>query len=262
MRGHRQTQILVAAALSASSCLPLIAGDLAAIGKRFEAGDAIGARTSYLELLANEPTAAVHYNLGRVDQAMGAEPQAVLWYRRALAMAPEDPWARDNLDGLRGDLGVPPPNPEQPLAALFAARAWSGWVAGVGLISLLACRWLLGRPRGWGLLAAATALTCGHLAVQAGARLAPVEAVLMTACESDGTSLPAGSEIWVSRSQASRVWSAGSRFECDPKSVLRVDSDRLPPAPAPTRPPVGPAAEPGSGGTLGPDASGVDEPLR
>lgn len=232
MNRNLQAGLAIIVALAGLAALPGADNELTAIGKRFEAGQLPAAREDYLELLAEEPNAALHYNLGRTDQALGARPQAVLWYRRALALAPEDPWALDNLESLRSDLGVPAPDAGRPLAALLAADAWSGWVAGLGLCVVLASRWLGGRPRRWALIFTAASLLGGHLAIQGAAAVAPVEAVLMTACEGADGNLPAGSEVWRSRSARSRVWSAGSRFDCDPESIIAVGSDRLPPAPA------------------------------
>lgn len=225
-------RLAIIVALAGVVALPAADNDLAAIGERFEAGQLLAAREDYLELLASEPNAALHYNLGRTDQALGAQPQAVLWYRRALALAPEDPWALDNLENLRSDLGVPEPDAGRPLAALFAADAWSGWFAALGLCAVLASRWLRGRPRRWTLVVTAASLLGGHLAIQGAAAVAPVEAVLMTACKGADGDLPAGSEVWQSRSVQSSVWSAGSRFDCDPESVIPLGSDALPPAPA------------------------------
>lgn len=259
---RRATLTLILAAVSAAPWLTTAeADDLVAIGQRFEAGDVMAARNLYLEWLSESPSAAVHYNLGRVDQTLGAGPQAVLWYRRALDLAPEDPWARENLSVLRDELGLPPPEAGLSLTTLMTARAWSGWIAALALGLALAFRLTAGRPRGWALISLAAVLVSGHAGIRLAARSAPVDAVLMAPCGGAESNLPAGSEVWVSRRDSARVWSTGTRFECDPETVIRVRSDELPPELAALPPSIGTRAEDAAGDVPSGTATPVDGPL-
>lgn len=259
---HRTMLALILAVASATPWLTTAGTDgLAAIGQRFEAGEVMTARNLYLEWLLDSPSAAVHYNLGRVDQTLGARPQAVLWYRRALDLAPEDPWARENLSVLRDELGLPPPDAGLSLTTLMTARAWSGRIAALALGLTLAFRLTAGRPRGWALVSLAAVLVSGHAAIRLAARSAPVDAVLMAPCGGAESNLPAGSEVWVSRRDSTRVWSAGAWFACDPEIVLRVRSDELPPEPAAKPPSIGTRAEDATGDVPSGTATPVDGPL-
>ena len=208
----------------------------------FQAGDLAGARAKWIESLASRPSAAAYYNLGRVDQELAAGPQAVLWYRRALARAPEDPWAIENLERLRKDLGLPQPNHRGLWSLLHATLSRSTWVVAAVLWLTLAARWRTGRPRGWVLAATAGVLVAGYLGLQVGVRLAPREAVLMSECLADEGSLPAGSEVRAALDSPGLVWAASRRFDCPPDSVIHIDSNQLPPSPAsldsPTSEPV------------------------
>lgn len=206
--------------------------DLAAAGERFLAGDLRGARAAYLGLLADRPGAAIYYNLGRLDQELGAAPQAVLWYRRALLEAPQDPWARENLERLRADLGVPDPDSWQPVAVLRRLAPYSAWVAALGVWVAVGLRWLAGRPRGWVMAASVAVLVSGHFGIQGLERIAPVDAVLMADCNAGGRLLPAGSEVGLSRRDPQRVWTAGGSFVCEQDSAIPVRSEELPPEPA------------------------------
>ncbi len=203
---------------------------LAAAGALFETGDAVGARSEYLRQVEASPSATLYYNLGRVEQELGQYPQAVLWYRRALDLASEDPWAMENLVRLRTDLGVAPPDPWQPMAVLSQVAKHSGWVAGGFLSLLLLLRWIGGRPRGWALVATGVLLAAGHLGLQAAAgTIAPVTGVLMADCQADALNLPGGSEVWVSQTNPAKVWSSAGTFRCQPENVVRVRSSMLPP---------------------------------
>ncbi len=223
--------------IAACAFLPFVQGGATADAfsdavELFERGDLVGARDRWMDQLAKQPSAALYYNLGRVDQELGAGPQAVLWYRRALARAPEDPWALENLERLRRDLGLPEPNRQDPLALLHVALPWSTWFVAAGLWLVLGLRWGVGKPRGWMLAATAGVLVAGYLGLHVTARLGPVEAVLMSECQADGASLPAGSEVWESRSTPGRVWVTGERFDCRSDSLFTVDSNQIPPPPA------------------------------
>lgn len=51
---------------------------------------------------------ALAYNAGTCAMQLGRLPEALLWYRRAEAIAPGDPWLRDNLALARRALGDSP----------------------------------------------------------------------------------------------------------------------------------------------------------
>ena len=201
---------------------------LAAAGEMFASGDPVAARTEYLRQVEQNPSSTVFYNLGRVEHALGQSPQAVLWYRRALRLAPNDPWAQENITRLRADLGVASPDPWQPLAVLARTAKYSGWLTGTLVWLCVMLRWLAGRPNGWALATAATLLLASHLGLQLAETVAPVDGVLMTDCQAGSQSLPAGSEVWISRTNPSKVWATSGSFSCAPESIIRVDSQTLP----------------------------------
>jgi tetratricopeptide (TPR) repeat protein len=151
--------------------------------------------------------AALAYNLGTAYHRLGRLPEALLWYRRAAALAPSDPWVADNLGLARAELAAvrdPPPGFSGRLAAHPAAvpavavlLAWSAlvlWLARARLVRAAP-------PRGEPLARHAwTVAALLALAVWAtGAALAawgPRPAVLLDPCGVGGE-LAAGSEVWV-----------------------------------------------------------------
>ncbi len=209
---------------------------LESAGDAFIDGDLKQARSIYLRELGelhqlDAPTSAtVLYNLGRVDQGLGANAQAVLWYRRALAAAPDDPWAQRNLEQLREQLGLPGPDPWQPMAVFDNLAARAAVIATVLLWGLLSLRWIAGRPRGWHLAIWVGVLAIGAIALLGGHYLAPQPAVLMSECSGPAGTLPAGSEVWLSQLNPARIWSSAGRFTCALDAPLLVASEALPPS--------------------------------
>lgn len=137
------------------------------------------------------------YNAGTSALRLGHLPEALLWYRRAEAATPHDPWVRDNLVLTRQSLGSP---------AAEGDGAWKDWMAngrrlqaaavvlawaGLGLLGL-------GRRRTRGLvillvllaLSSCLAFAAGEVLDRRGLR----PAVLLAACPGGP---PAGSEVWV-----------------------------------------------------------------
>jgi tetratricopeptide (TPR) repeat protein len=132
------------------------------------------------------------YNAGTSALRLGRLPEALLWFRRAEAVSPGDPWLRDNLALTRDALGEPP----------VAVPAWGKWLASRLSFAVLgvALSWagflliLLVRHPPRGLLGLLALLACAaFLAGIAGVRLPGQDGVLLTACGR----LPAGSEVWV-----------------------------------------------------------------
>ncbi|HEV2851724.1 MAG TPA: hypothetical protein VHC97_02865 [Thermoanaerobaculia bacterium] len=132
------------------------------------------------------------YNAGTCALRLGRLPEALLWYRRAEAALPGDPWLRENLAFARHALGEPPgegPAPGRSLVFLGVALSWAAFLLVVlhrrpsrGLLLLLA-------------LLACAAFIAGSMGV-AGTlpvRFGPRAAVLLLSCGG----LPAGSEVRV-----------------------------------------------------------------
>jgi len=152
------------------------------------------------------------YNAGTCALRLGRLPEALLWYRRAQAANPDDPWLRDNLALTRRALGDPP-------EAALSAGAWLDrrrWLAAAGValawgalaVLILARRDVQGGRRFRGLLPLLALLACAAFA--AGTfldRIGPRAAVLLAACPAKGglPTLPAGTEVWV-RSSAEGGW--------------------------------------------------------
>jgi tetratricopeptide (TPR) repeat protein len=151
--------------------------------------------------------AALAYNLGTAYHRLGRLPEALLWYRRAAALAPSDPWVADNLELARAELAAvrdPPPGLSGRLAAYPAAvpaaavlLAWSALVLWLARPRLLRAAPPGGEPLARHAWTAAALLALAAWA--AGAALAawgPRPAVLLDPCGAGGE-LAAGSEVWV-----------------------------------------------------------------
>jgi tetratricopeptide (TPR) repeat protein len=181
-----------------SSPEPAAAGGLAAGNALARAGRLEEARAAYLAAWdPRRPDAVLAYNLGVAAHQLGSLPAAVLWYRRALALDPDDAWARANLAAARRRLGLASPPPPGPAATLVAHRR--ALLAGAALLSWLGAGLLLAprpRPRlAAAAAAAAAALVGGWLLLGSHG---PPELVLLEPCGS----LPAGSELWGRRAGA------------------------------------------------------------
>ncbi len=145
------------------------------------------------------------YNLAVTAHRLGRLPEALLWYRRADRLRPDDPWLAENLELVRAEVGaprLPAPGPAGALAthrwAPAAAAAVAAWTA---LALLLVRRRLtrrLSRPwaaEAW-VLPAAAALALWLAGPTLLAR-APRAAVLTAPCGGGGARYEAGSELWV-----------------------------------------------------------------
>jgi tetratricopeptide (TPR) repeat protein len=131
------------------------------------------------------------YDAGTCALRLGRLPEALLWYRRAEAAIPGDPWLRDNLAVARHALGE---TPDELLPESWPrGRLWLPWI-GVAL-AWTALLVILLRPRFPGGTVALLALLAGA-AFASGPlldRFGPRAAVLLASCGG----LPAGSEIRV-----------------------------------------------------------------
>jgi hypothetical protein len=162
------------------------------------------------------------YDAGTCALRLGRLPEALLWYRRAEAALPGDPWLRDNLALTRHALGETPRTPETPEERLLPgswppARRWFPWL-GVAL-AWTALLLVLLRPRFPGGLVTLLALLAGA-AFASGPlldRFGPQSAVLLLSCGG----LPAGSEVRVRAIDGGgwRIVGERSSPRCPPQSV-------------------------------------------
>lgn len=170
------------------------------------------------------PNAQLAYNLATTAHHLDRLPEAVLWYRRALAADPGDRWLAENLALAREQLATAPTPPPGPLARLGRHRP--GLLAVAAGLAWLALGLLLAGPRRWadGCGLAALVLLLAGLAIP---HLAPVPAVVLEDC---GTAGPrAGEEVWVPPSAdpeaepggAVSVLTAGRESRC-PASALAL----------------------------------------
>ncbi len=168
------------------------------------------------------PHPTLLYNLGTALHHAGRLPEAILWYRRAVAAgraprfdfagdgsrsgsageAPrlwhsDDPWLEENLWLARRSLGsrvLPPAG----LAGWLAER--TGGVRSVAIaIAWLTLAWAVVRPRTpvSRIVAAAIAAVAIYGGAAAIERWGPRPAVLLEDCLTDAGELPAGTEAWV-----------------------------------------------------------------
>ena len=141
------------------------------------------------------------YNAGTCALRLGRLPEALLWYRRAQAATPGDPWLRDNLEMTRRALDDPPEAALSP-GAWLDRRRWLAF-AGVALAWAALAVLILGRRGTRRLLPLLALLACAAFA--AGMlldRIGPRAAVLLAACPAKSSggglpALPAGTEVWV-----------------------------------------------------------------
>jgi tetratricopeptide (TPR) repeat protein len=175
--------------------------------------------------------ATLAYNLGTTHHRLGQLPEALLWYRRALAAAPspKDDWLCENLELARAELSAArfdPPGLSGRLAAHPALLTTTAVVlAWLALTLYLARRRLaLSLPPvvgEWLWAAAAAAALAAWAAAFALAAWGPRPAVLLTPC---GPELAAGSEVWVTPS-GDDGWSVAGGATgriCPPGAVGRV----------------------------------------
>jgi tetratricopeptide (TPR) repeat protein len=170
-------------------------GALAAGNLWFEKGDLEAALEAYAEGWTGNGSsldAALAYNAGTAALRLGRLPEALLWFRRAQAAAPRDPWVRDNLATARASLGHTPSEAPLPWRLLLRHGPWTAF-GGIALAWLAFGLTAMRKPPHPVWLALLAALSCavfaaGLLAGRAG----PRPAVLLEPC-----GLPAGSEVWV-----------------------------------------------------------------
>lgn len=169
--------------------------------RRFHAGDLKGALEMYAAGYDDTADPLLAYNLGTAAHHLERLPEALLWYRRAETAQAGDPWLRENLALVRGQLRDGGARGEtesrwafwmdhrRPLLGLGALLAWAA------LPAVLLPR----SPRARRAALAAVALAAG-LPFAAGLLLGhfgPRAAVLLRDCNGPDGKLPAGSEIRV-----------------------------------------------------------------
>jgi len=162
----------------------------------YDKGDFTGARVSY-EVLVKSGQRSPHlfYNLGNAAYRDGDKGAAFLAYEQALALEPELPEAKANLQFLRGETGAKLPALPWYGRALSWPSAWEAtWVAAAafwGLVFSLA-------PRLWKRrTATAPALFCGLLLIWSGAvvgwQTSQGELWIVTADSAKARTMPADS---------------------------------------------------------------------
>jgi tetratricopeptide (TPR) repeat protein len=170
---------------------------LAAYARGYTSGGVLSGTLA--STLAGTLANTLAYNAGTCALRLGRLPEALLWYRRAQAANPDDPWLRDNLALTRRALGDPPEAPLSAGAWLDRRRGLA--VAGVALAWGALAVLILGRRGGvHRLLPLLALLACAAFA--AGTllgRFGPRAAVLLAACPAEGglPALPPGTEVWV-----------------------------------------------------------------
>lgn len=168
--------------------------------RRFHAGDFEGAIAAYAAGYDGaDPLLA--YNAGTAAHHLERLPEALLWYRRAAATQTGDPWLRENLELVRGQLRDAGARDE-------TETAWSFWMdhrrrlVEIGLLLAWAALPAVLLPRSPRVRRAAVVA----VALAAGApfaaglwlgRSGPRAAVLLQDCAGPAAKLPAGSEVRV-----------------------------------------------------------------
>ena len=175
---------------------------------------------------AAAPHPVLSYNLGTAAHRLDRLPEAILWYRRAAAVNPGDPWLRENLESARATLGLQPyPAPgiasaisrnAQWLYLLAALIAWGG--AGLWLARSRA-------PLRPVVTLLVVALVVYGVAWIAG-RSTPRAAVVLSECTGRDGDLPAGSEVWIASHNDGTVEIAagGLQIACPAEAVRPVTS--------------------------------------
>ena len=195
----------------------------------FREGRIDEAYTAYLEgYEASAPHPVLSYNLGTTAHRLDRLPEAILWYRRAAAVNPGDPWLSDNLASARATLGLQP-YPAPGLASAIARNTPAlHYLA--ALVAWIGVAWWIARPRGRlrpTLILLALALTVYGVAVLAD-RSTPVGAVVTADCSGSSGDLPAGSEVWIARrgEETVEITAGGLRMQCPSETVSPVTSWR------------------------------------
>lgn len=218
--------LLLLLGLAAPAPRPDAAAALREGNRRFHAGDLEGAMAAYAAGYdGSDPLLA--YNLGTAAHHLERLPEALLWYRRALAARADHPWLRENLDLVRKQLRAAGGQPE-------TAAAWSFWMerrqellwSGILLAWAALPAVLLPRSARTRRAAVAAVAVAASLPFAAGlllSRNGPRPAVLLEDCGGPERRLPAGSEVHVvpGGGQGWRV--PGSGLACPAEAVGLVE---------------------------------------
>lgn len=188
-------------------------------GRLEEARDAYAAG-----YLPEDPHPVLTYNLATTSHQLGQLPEAILWYRRAAAVNPGDPWLHENLAGARGELGLQP-YPRPGLAGSISQHAQLLYYS-AALLAWLGVGWWIWRPRS--VSGPATLMVLGVLLYAitwAGRETAPRAAVVIEQCSAPAGDLPAGSEVWIRQLVGERVQLTAGEAELDcPRSSIALVS--------------------------------------
>lgn len=175
---------------------------------------------------AAAPHPVLSYNLGTAAHRLDRLPEAILWYRRAAAVNPGDPWLRENLESARATLGLQPYPAPGIAAAISRHTRWVYLLA--ALIAWTGAGLWLARSRAplrpvVSLLA--VALVVYGIAWIAG-RSTPRAAVVIAECTGRDGDLPAGSEVWIASHDDDTVEIAagGLQIACPADAVHPVTS--------------------------------------
>lgn len=169
--------------------------------RRFHAGDLEEALEIYATGYDGTADPLLAYNLGTAAHHLERLPEALLWYRRAEAARTGDPWLRENLALVRGQL-------RDAGARGETESGWAFWMdhrrqlLGIGaLLAWAALPAVLlprsSRTRRAALAAVALAASLPFAAGLLLGHFGPRAAVLLQDCRGPGGKLLAGSEIRV-----------------------------------------------------------------
>jgi hypothetical protein len=195
--------------------------------RRFHSGDLEGAMAVYTSAYdGSDPLLA--YNAGAAAHHLERLPEALLWYRRAAARRAaaaqaDDPWLRENLELVRGQLRDAGVLDEKE-------TAWSFWMdhrrqlvwTGLLLAWMVLPALLLPRSSRVRRAAVAAVALAAGLPFAAGLWLGhggPRDAVVLADCAGPGGKLPAGSEVHVFPADGRGFRVPGSGVVCPQKSI-------------------------------------------
>ncbi len=205
----------------------------------FRQGQVEAAVAIYLEgYSTTAPNPTLLYNLGTALHHLERLPEAILWYRRAIASGDpsssgragdpsrrgraSDPWLQDNLWLARRGLGSRTMQPGGPVSWLsrhtegvrLAGIALS-WIA---LLLVVAQEKLPARA----LVAAAALAISVYGTAEAVERWGPQPAVVLEDCLTPAGELPAGTETWVRPASGGWLISGSGDLVCPPAAIELV----------------------------------------
>lgn len=168
--------------------------------RQFENGEIDSALEAYVRGWTGDGSdldGILAYNAGTCALRLGRLPEALLWYRRAQAATPRDPWVRDNLAATRGALGTPATEAPLPWALWTTHGRWLALTGVLLAWTVLGLLLLVRRSsRQW--LTALALLSCAFFTASLlVGRVGPRPAVLLDECPG----LAAGTEVWVQPAQ-------------------------------------------------------------